>query len=424
MAENKETTTVTETDVDISTLLAQPGAESIMTAQTAQEDDKKPSIFQRKNVDLSFIDNPGFTAPEKKGEEKKGDEEQGAAAAEKKPIVKSEEINTILDEEITSGGGEEDTKGTGRPKLDKDGLYELTKKLIDKKLIIPFDDDKPLEKYTMQDFEELYEANDQEKARKLQEELPVKFFDSLPDKLKTAAAYFANGGTDAKGIFRALAEYEETASLDPSSETGQEAIARQYLQSTKFGTPDEIEEQINEWRDNEILEKKANQFKPKLDALQEQYLAYKVQEQENLRKQQQEQAQVYMENVYHILEPGELNGIKLDKKAQSMLYSGLVQPNYPSISGKNTNLLGHLLEKYQFIEPRHDLIAEALYLLADPEGYRSKVRELGKTETVKQTVRTLKTEESKRIASSVASEEPEEKKPLRIPRPSGNFFKR
>ena len=28
-----------------------------------------------------------------------------------------------------------------------------------------------------------------------------------------------------------------------------------------------------------------------------------------------------------------------------MLYNGLVQPNYPSVSGTNTNLLGHLLEK-------------------------------------------------------------------------------
>jgi hypothetical protein len=59
---------------------------------------------------------------------------------------------------------------------------------------------------------------------------------------------------------------------------------------------------------------------------------------------------------------------------QGLLFSGLVQPNYPSISGKPTNLLGHLLEKYQFVEPRHDLIAEALWLLADPNGYKGKVK--------------------------------------------------
>jgi len=82
------------------------------------------------------------------------------------------------------------------------------------------------------------------------------------------------------------------------------------------------------------------------------------------------------------------------------LYSGLVQPNYPSISGKPTNLLGHLLEKYQFVEPRHDLIAEALWLLADPNGYKNKVREIGSREAVQRTVKQLKTEEGRKLVNS------------------------
>jgi hypothetical protein len=88
-----------------------------------------------------------------------------------------------------------------------------------------------------------------------------------------------------------------------------------------------------------------------------------------------------------------------------MLYSGLVQPAYPSISGKPTNLLGHLLEKYQFVEPRHDLIAEALWLLADPEGYKSKIKDQGTKIATEKTVRMLKTEEGKKIASSIPHEE-------------------
>ena len=85
--------------------------------------------------------------------------------------------------------------------------------------------------------------------------------------------------------------------------------------------------------------------------------------------------QKYIENVYNTLEKGELNGLKLDNRTQNMLYAGLVQSNYPSISGKQTNMLGHLLEKYQWVEPRHDLIAEALWLLADPDSYKSKIKE-------------------------------------------------
>lgn len=83
-----------------------------------------------------------------------------------------------------------------------------------------------------------------------------------------------------------------------------------------------------------------------------------------------------------------------------MLYAGLVQPNYPSISGKQTNLLGHLLEKYQFVEPRHDLIAEALWLLQDPDGYKAKLKTIGSTESVSETVRKLKTEEGRKTTAS------------------------
>ena len=104
--------------------------------------------------------------------------------------------------------------------------------------------------------------------------------------------------------------------------------------------------------------------------------------------------------MYSTLAAGTIGGLKLDKKVQGLLFSGLVQPNYPSISGKPTNLLGHLLEKYQFVEPRHDLIAEALWLLADPNGYKNRVREQGSRQAVEKTVRQLKTEESRKIASS------------------------
>lgn len=442
---NKGTTTVDVTD-DIATLLAQPGADNIMTPATGDnKDDKKPNLFSRKATDLSFIDKPDFNKSGKSEEEIAA--EKAAAEAEAKRKLEegvkngtlnpdgspknpepqgggkgTDSLEDILNE---SGAGAEEGKGTGRPKMDKDALYELTKKLIESKKLVPFDDDKPLEKYTLADYEELFEANEQYKADKLQKEIPVKFFDSLPDKLKSAAAYVANGGTDLKGMFKHLAEYEETLELDDKNERGQEEIVRRYLQSTKFGTADEIEEQLNEWRDQEILEKKAGQFKPKLDAMQEQYIAFKVQEAENLRKQQQEHAENYMKSVYSVLEPGELNGLKLDKKVQSMLYAGLVQPNYPSVSGKNTNLLGHLLEKYQFVEPNHGLIAEVLYHLADPDGFKAKIKEQGKTAAVAETVRNLKTEERKKIASSQPNEDDERnEKTFKIPRPGAGFFKR
>ena len=85
----------------------------------------------------------------------------------------------------------------------------------------------------------------------------------------------------------------------------------------------------------------------------------KIQEQELKKKQQEQASKAYMKNVYDTLKDGKLGDIKVDRKTQAMLYHGLVQPNYPSVSGKNTNLLGHLLEKYQFVEPNYSLISEA-----------------------------------------------------------------
>jgi hypothetical protein len=141
--------------------------------------------------------------------------------------------------------------------------------------------------------------------------------------------------------------------------------------------------------------------------MQEEIVARQLAEQEYKKEQQSKQAKAYQDNVYSTLAVGQVGGVRLDKKTQGMLYSGLVQPNYPSISGKPTNLLGHLLEKYQFVEPRHDLIAEALWLLADAEGYKAKVRDQGAKANVEKTVRQLKTEESRKLSGSSMREEPE-----------------
>jgi len=418
------TTTTKEVEIDeIASLLAQPGSDSVMLPENKEE---KNNLFSRKQVDLTFLDKSETKDPVVKTAEEieaatTADEEaakKAAAVAEGKAAL--EELDNLGEEEIKKSAG------VGRPKTDKDALYQMTKKLIEKKLLTPFEDEKPLEEYTLADYEELYEANDTEKQRKLENEVPTKFFNALPDKLKFAAKYVADGGQDLEGLFFHLGQAERVAKLDPGTDVGSEAIARQYLQSTEFGDATEIEEQLDEWKDTDgMLEKKAAQFKPKLDALQEKYIAYKVQEQEELRKDQIEQSQHYMKNIYEVLEPGELNGVKLDKKTQSLLYVGLTQPKFATPNGKQTNLLGHLLDKYQFTEPRHDLIAEALWLLADPEGYKAKLREGGKKEAVTEAVRKLKTEEARKIASTVANDEEDSAKPRGLKRPSGSdFFKR
>ena len=300
--------------------------------------------------------------------------------------------------------------------------------MIDEGALIPFDDEKSLDEYTTKDFRELFEANFQQREDIIRKNTPKEFFNSLPEELQYAAKYVADGGQDLKGLFRTLAQVEEMRQLDPTDEYDQAEIARQYLYATNFGNAEEIEEEIETWKDIDRLEQKANQFKPKLDRMQDEIIARQLAEQEVKKEQQEHAAKAYTDNVYSTLANGEISGIKLDKKVQSLLYSGLVQPNYPSISGKPTNLLGHLLEKYQFVEPRHDLIAEALWLLADPAGYKSKIKEQGNKQAVEKTVRQLKTEESRKITSSV-NDDREYDSRSRTSKPQktisrGDFFKR
>jgi hypothetical protein len=408
-AETLDSTKVEQVDVNLDELFGAPGADSVMLPTDGEEEEKKKTVLSgEQTVDLSFIDKSENTST---------------------PEEKAEVAETIaeLDNLISQ---EEESGNKGRPKIDKSGLAELAIKMIEEGTLIPFDDDKPLEEYTTKDFRELFEANFQERENKIRENTPKEFFNALPEELKIAAKYVADGGQDLKGLFRTLAHVEEVIELDPENENHQEEIVRKYLYATGFadGNPEEIEDEINDWKDMEKLSQKAKQFKPKLDRMQEEIVARELAQQEARKEQQEKQARLYTDSVYNTLVAGEIGGLKLDKKVQSLLYSGLVQPNYPSVSGRPTNLLGHLLEKYQFVEPRHDLIAEALWLLADPDGYKNKVRDQGSRKAVEDTVRKLKTEEQRKITSSTNTDQEHSKsrksQQRTIQRPQNNIFKR
>lgn len=405
MSNSQDTTVVEQVDIDLDNILGTPGADNIMLPE-----EKKPNVFSKGSVDTSFIDKPDDSTDDTSSQSK---EDFLAVLADVDPEDAS------LTQEPTF---DEPKKSPGRSKMSKDGTIELVKKLIDAGQIIPFDDEKSIEDYSLNDFEELLQANFEERENKIRQSTPAEFFQSLPEELQVAAKYVADGGQDLKGLFRVLSHVEETFELDPEQPSHQERIVREYLTATNFGTPDEIEEEIDSWKDRGDLEAKANKFKPKLDAMQARVVQQKLAQQEQLKRQQAAQAQAYMQNVYNTLANGELGGIRLDRRTQEHLYSGLIQPNYPSISGRPTNLLGHLLEKYQYVEPNHGLIAEALWLLSDPQSYKTKVREQGQKETVEKTARMLKTEEARRTVSSPVVEKEEVRQ--RTIKRNNNFFKR
>ena len=394
------------------------GAPSGSDITLPEETKVKPHILSGLNekADFSFAntDDDGADNLSEKTEVKSEDTDDASEntldeLVEDQAKTNSEEAKDIL-ESLDDETDEDVEKKETRGRKSISGISDVFDKLIKADKIVPFDDGKSLEDYTAKDWEELIDANLQEKANEVRRETPKQFFASLPQELQIAARYVADGGQDLKGLFNTLGSVEETKSLNIKSETDQETIIKEYLGATGYGTSEEIAEEIEIWKDLGKLEKQASKFKPKLDKMQEKIVGKKLEEQDLKRKQQEHASKQYMSNVYETLKEGNLGDIKVDRKTQAMLYNGLVQPSYPSVSGKNTNLLGHLLEKYQFVEPNYTLISEALWLLSDPNGYKAKIMDKGAQKSVETTVRKLKTAAASNSSASLGVQEREDTK--------------
>tara|TARA_R100000322_G_scaffold94477_1_gene59265 strand:+ start:1029 stop:2321 length:1293 start_codon:yes stop_codon:yes gene_type:complete len=429
MADTKNIETkVEKVDVDLSEIFnGAPGADSVALPE---EETKKTNIFSRKkDVDVSFIDKPKAESKEETTTEESTDDNSETTEEikqeTKKEVVSKEKIDEILGDNIPEETEEVEEPKKTRGRKPIEGVGDVFKKLIDDEKLLAFDDGKEIEDYTAKDWQELIQANLDERANAVRRETPKQFFDSLPQELQIAARYVADGGTDLKGMFGALAQVEEHRALDVKKENDQEQIIREYLGATGFGNAEEIQEEIEVWKDLGKLEQQAMKFKPKLDKMQEKVVAQKLKQQDMVRKQKEQASKNYMQNVYNSLKDGRVGNIKVDKKTQSFIYNGLVNPAYPSISGQNTNLLGHLLEKYQFVEPNYPLVTEALWLLADPKGYKNNIMKLGANKAVEQTVRKLKTaQSSKKSAGAIQEEQPKKRPSRKLPRKSNNIFKR
>ena len=387
--------------------------------------EKKPNVFSRDaKVDMSFLnenDTNKLADVNNESVTEVQDNKTDLNLKEDNINISKEEIDELLNLEDEENN-EDLSKKRGRKPIS--GMADVVNKLITENKLVGFDDEKPLEEYSTKDFEDLIQANLEEKANEVRRETPAQFFNSLPQELQIAAKYVADGGQDMKGLFRALAYVEESHQRDIKNENDQVHIIREYLGATGYGSDSEIDEEIEIWKDLGKLEQQASKFKPKLDKMQEQIVNSKLQEQDMKRRQQEQASQNYMANVYNTLKGGKIGDLTIDRKIQSLLYNGLVQPNYPSISGQNTNLLGHLLEKYQFVEPNYDLVSEALWLLADPTSYKAQIMQKGETIAVEKTVRKLKTTQLDKSASSTEEKMSSEPTKRKIQRNNENIFKR
>ncbi len=409
---------VTEVEFDnLDDLLGDITETVIVPTNNDDEGKEKPktNLFKKDDSE-EFFENPGQVKVDDSKEDS-NDDSKTNSDKDDKVLDDLKEIDDLLQNSDLDSDSEEGQKNLS-------AIAEAGKKLIEKGVLFPFEDSN-VDEYTAEDWEELIETNLKQKEKEIIDTVPESFYEALPKELKKAYEYIANGGKDTKSFFKALAAVEEIKELNPDNELDQEAIVRNFLSVSLNYTEEEIQDEIDDLKDRGTLKDKALKYKPKLDAMQEKTIQKRIEAQVEAKKKQQEQAETYQNNIYDVLKEGELNGIKIDTKVQNMLFNGLVAPNYQSANGNPTTMLGHLLEKYQFQEPRHDLIAEALWLLADPDGYKTKLKETAKKEVNTETFRTLKTEQSSKSSASSPTGKEEPKTGRRtVSRPSqGGFFK-
>lgn len=322
-------------------------------------------------------------------------EETPATGSSKGTEVK--DIGSVLDR-VPGEDDDDETNNDGVP------FRSALESLIKDEVLFPFDEDKKLSEYGTDDIKELIKANiEHRKTESLENEM-AEFFESLPDEIKYAAEYVANGGTDLKSLFKALAATEEIKTLDTGNLKDRESIIREYYRAIEWGSEDEIAEEVNrikELGDSE-LEKQAAKFKPKLEKMYDDITKQQLARQERARQLQEQEMTTYLENAQEAIKAGKIGDLALDKKTQVSLWAGLTQPTHQTRRGISTNELGHLLEKYQYTEPDFEKIYKVLWLLRDEKGFEEALAKKLKNEVVGQTVRVLKTEQGKRAGNATS----------------------
>jgi len=268
-----------------------------------------------------------------------------------------------------------------------------------------------LEAMPEKDRQEMIDKNYEIRQEKFKEDYQSEFYNSLPGHLKFVVKHLVDGTLDPQNIYAALSRVEQTQALDPSDENDQEAIAYNYLQATKFGTQNEIEAQVSEWKELKLLEKKAIQFKPKLDKMGEQQVAAYAEQAERVKADQQKAAEWYADSVEQALKDGDLNGLKLNKKQQAQLYNDLLLDIKPSVrDGRPMNKLWQRLEHIQVVEPDFKLLAEVNYLVSNPKEYREALIQQGRNEATGKIAKELKTTQGSGADRGSTISEPQVKK--------------
>jgi hypothetical protein len=328
-----------------------------------------------------------------------------------------DELTNLKDEIVDAG------------KKDLDDLREVVKELVEKGKLIPFEGDKDIMDYTKEELKELLEANIEEIKNSTSQTVLEQFIDSLPEELQALIEYHIEGGKDIYEILKVIGKDAELFQLDPTDEKDAERIVAYYLRNKLGLDDDEIEEEIELYKKAGKLTSKAEKFYDETKKMQKEELDKRIKEQEERKKQIEEKLEFFQKGIRKVVSSGKLSNLEVDKQKLKELEQGITQSTFDSITGKKTNLLGYLIEKYAFIEPNHELLLETLWLLKEPEEYKKHLISLGEKKATTETIRKLKTSSERSTTGqddidATTSKKLIRRQPLQRENPKDWFFKR
>ena len=182
---NTMSSNVETLDIDLDTIFNAAPSGADMTLPSGKDTKATNNIFSgiNKKADFSFADPDANDAddltdkdktPTSTGDLLADDEEENI-----EPKATKEDGKSILESLGDDEDDEEKKETRGRKPIS--GISDVFSKMIKEDKLVPFDDEKSFDEYTAKDWEELIEANLEEKANQVRRETPKQFFASLPE---------------------------------------------------------------------------------------------------------------------------------------------------------------------------------------------------------------------------------------------------
>lgn len=293
--------------------------------------------------------------------------------------------------DVILGIDEEDTRKTKQVLADtlEEADDETTfrkkiKKLVEEGVISVYEDKEDIEEYTHDELVKLIKDNIEEVNKKAQEQAILSLLDTLPEEVQYVIEYALRDGKDFKKVFKLLAEYDETK--DITSALDDEDVLMLYYKETKGMDEEEIESLIESYKRKGVFNSKVSQARKELTEMRKSKIQEEIKKQEVEAEERRKGFEQFKNNLISSIEKSNLFKTDKTKKLKDEFVSSLLEIKYDSISGQKTNKFNHLLEKYLYVEPNYDLIAEVYWLMSNPQSYKEFIRSDVKQKVIKEEV--------------------------------------